>query len=296
MIHPVDSANAVNFYKNIQKQLANNLLADITPSVSNERGGKFTAKTITDGKYDTYWATEDSIITATIEFSLPEKKKINRMMLQEYIPLGQRVKSFTVEHRKNGKWFPVKLNEETTTIGYKRLLRFETINTDKVRINIIDSRACPCINNIEAYYAGETDEISFETDTKKLNSFPFKIQGISDNEILKATDGNDSTSCFIESDMIVIDFGEERTVSSFHYLPDQSEYNKGLIASYELLTSNDGQNIDKTITKGEFSNIKHNPILQSVYFTPVNTRYLFLRAVKMVNEGEPIGFSEIGIQ
>ena len=217
-------------------------------------------------------------------------------MLQEYIPLGQRVKSFTVEHRKNGKWFPVKLNEETTTIGYKRLLRFETINTDKVRINIIDSRACPCINNIEAYYAGETDEISFETDTKKLNSFPFKIQGISDNEILKATDGNDSTSCFIESDMIVIDFGEERTVSSFHYLPDQSEYNKGLIASYELSTSNDGQNIDKTITKGEFSNIKHNPILQSVYFTPVNTRYLFLRAVKMVNEGEPIGFSEIGIQ
>ena len=60
--------------------------------------------------------------------SIPEKKKINRMMLQEYIPLGQRVKTFSVEHRKNGKWFPVKLNEETTTIGYKRLLRFETIN------------------------------------------------------------------------------------------------------------------------------------------------------------------------
>ena len=37
-------------------------------------------------------------------------------------------------------------------------------------------------------------------------------------------------------------------------------------------------------------------MLQSVYFTPVNTRYLFLKAVKMINEGEPIGFSEIGIQ
>ena len=123
-----------------------------------------------------------------------------------------------------------------------------------------------------------------------------KIQGISDNEILKATDGNDSTSCFIKSNTVIIDFGEERVISSFHYLPDQSEYNKGLIALYELMTSNDGQNIDKTIAKGEFSNIKHNPILQSVYFTPVNTRYLFLKAVKMINEGEPIGFSEIGIQ
>ena len=62
------------------------------------------------------------------------------------------------------------------------------------------------------------------------------------------------------------------------------------------MTSNDGQNIDKTIAKGEFSNIKHNPILQSDYFTPVSTRYLFLKAVKMINVGEPIVFSEIGIQ
>ncbi len=58
-----------------------------------------------------------------------------------------------------GIWrFPVKLNEETTTVGYKRLLRFETVSTDKVRIRFTDARACLCINNIEAYYAGETSE------------------------------------------------------------------------------------------------------------------------------------------
>ena len=28
-------------------------------------------------------------------------------------PLGQRVKSFIVEYDKDGKWLPVKLNEET---------------------------------------------------------------------------------------------------------------------------------------------------------------------------------------
>ena len=50
------------------------------------------------------------------------------------------------------------------------------------------------------------------------------------------------------------------------------------------------------VTKGEFSNIKHNPILQSVYFTPVKARYVMLKAVKMVNEGETMGFAEIGIR
>ena len=53
--------------------------------------------------------------------------------------LGQRVQSFVVEYNKEGEWLPVKLNEETTTIGYKRLLRFEQVTTDKLRINFMES-------------------------------------------------------------------------------------------------------------------------------------------------------------
>jgi alpha-L-fucosidase len=50
------------------------------------------------------------------------------------------------------------------------------------------------------------------------------------------------------------------------------------------------------VKQGEFSNIKHNPILQSVYFTPVNARYISLKPTKMVNEGEQMGFAEIAIR
>lgn len=156
MVHPIDSANAVNFYKNIQNELANNLLAGITPTVSDERGGAYKAKAMTDGNYDTYWATNDGVISASMEFALSKATKVNRMMLQEYIPLGQRVKSFTVEYYNGSKWQPVTLDEETTTIGYKRLLRFKTVITDKLRVTIDDARACPTINNVEAYYADES--------------------------------------------------------------------------------------------------------------------------------------------
>ena len=295
LIHPTDSANAVNFHQNVQKQLAHNLLAGLSPKASDERGRTFSAKAVTDGDYDTYWATNDDVISATIEFDLPQAEKINRMMLQEYIPLGQRVKSFVVEYNQAGEWIPVKLNEETTTIGYKRLLRFETITTDKIRVRFTDSRACLCINNIEAYYAGETSD-TYTAKAAELKSYPFTLVGVDVEEAQKGMDKNDQTTCFINGNTLLIDLGEERTITSFHYLPDQSEYNKGLIAAYEISVGMDSNAVNQVVAKDEFSNIKSNPILQSVYFTPVKARYIQLKATRMIHDGEPMGLAEIGIQ
>lgn len=292
LIHPVDSANAVNFHKNVQAQLAHNLLAGITPKVSDERGGAFRAKAVTDGKYDTYWATKDNVIAATIEFTLPRAEKLNRLLLQEYIPLGQRVKSFIVEYQDGKQWIPVKLNEETTTIGYKRLLRFETVSTTKLRVRFTDSRACLCINNIEAYYAGDAVE-TYTVKAEELKSHSFTLVGIDVTEATKLQDKNNQTTCFVEGDELVIDLGEERSISTFRYLPDQSEYNKGLISAYELSVGADAASINQVVAQGEFSNIKHNPILQSVFFVPVSARYIKLKAVRMVNPNERMGLAEI---
>ena len=295
LIHPTDSANAVNFHQNVQKQLAHNLLTGLSPKASDERGKTFSAKAVTDGEYDTYWATNNGVNSATIKFDLPQTEKINRMMLQEYIPLGQRVKSFVVEYNQEGEWLPVKLNEETTTIGYKRLLRFETVTTDKIRVRFTDSRACLCINNIEAYYAGETSD-TYTAKAEELKSYPFTLIGVDVEEAQKCMDKNNQTTCFINGNTLLIDLGEERTITSFHYLPDQSEYNKGIISSYEISVGTDSNAVNQVVAKDEFSNIKNNPILQSVYFTPVNARYVQLKATRMIHDGEPIGLAEIGIQ
>ena len=295
LIHPTDSANAVNFHKNIQKQLEKNLLAGLSPKASDERGKAFSAKAVTDNDYDTYWATNDDVTSATIEFDLPQPEKINRMMLQEYIPLGQRVKSFVVEYNQEGEWLPVKLNEETTTVGYKRLLRFETITTDKLRVRFTDSRACLCINNIEAFYAGATSDTYFAK-AEELKSFPFTLSGVDTEEAQKCMDKNDQTACFVNGNTLLIDLGEERTITSFHYLPDQSEYNKGVIAAYEISVGMDSNAVNQVVAKDEFSNIKNNPILQSVYFTPLKARYVQLKATRMIHDGEPLGLAEIGIQ
>lgn len=152
LIHPTDSACAVRFHQEIERQLSKDLLAGIVPAVSDERGKPYTAEALTDGKYDTYWATTDSVSSAVVEFKLPAVTSADCLMLQEYIPLGQRVQAFSVECLVDGKWQPVDTGgEATTTIGYKRLIRFKRLLISGLRIRLEKARGPLCLNNMALY-------------------------------------------------------------------------------------------------------------------------------------------------
>ena len=115
------------------------------------------AHLIGDNHYDNYWATDDTVTTAWVELIFNETQTFNRVMLQEYIPLGQRVEKFHIEvEDKNGHWRTI---AEETTIGYKRLVLTETVTTEKVRIVIDQSRACIVMNRVGLFldnvYQGE---------------------------------------------------------------------------------------------------------------------------------------------
>lgn len=295
LIHPVDSANAVRFHEMIQQQLKTNLVAGMTPKVSNERGGDFVASALTDDNFDTYWATEDGVTTADIEFSFDTPTRMNRMMLQEYIPLGQRVKAFVVEYLDKDTWLPVKLNEETTTIGYKRLLRFETVETKGIRIRITDARGPLCLSSVGVYDAGNVSD-SFVEKVEDIESLPYLLPDVKADEAAKASDKQAQTTCFVEGDRLLIELQEERLVSSLHFLPDQGEPNKGLIANYEIRVGVSKDAVNQLVKSGEFSNIQNNPVMQSVFFTPVKARYIELKATRMIRAGEPMGFAELGMK
>ena len=295
LIHPVDSANAVRFHEMIQQQLKTNLVAGMTPKVSNERGGDFVASALTDDNFDTYWATEDGVTTADIEFSFDTPTRMNRMMLQEYIPLGQRVKAFVVEYLDKDTWLPVKLNEETTTIGYKRLLRFETVETKGIRIRITDARGPLCLSNVGVYDAGNVSD-SFVEKVEDIESVPYLLPDVKAEEAAKASDKQAQTTCLVEGDRLLIDLQEERMVSSLHFLPDQGEPNKGLIANYEIRVGVSKDAVNQLVKSGEFSNIQNNPVMQSVFFTPVKARYIELKATRMIRAGESMGFAELGVK
>lgn len=297
LINPIDSANAVNFHKLIQRELGNNLVAGMKPKVSNERGGQFAAQALTDGSWDTYWATSDGVTSADITFTFKKAQKMNRIMLQEYIPLGQRVKKFAVEWLdKNGTWKAVEQGEETTTIGYKRLLRFLTVETKGLRVRILDSRGPICMNNMGVYYGGEDAQLTWSPASVAIKSVPFSLKGFDEAQLTKVVDRNPATVLFADKNELLIDLGRDTKVSTLMYLPDQSENRHGLIHSYTLTACKADGTDEHVLSSGEFSNIQNNPVLQTITFEPATTRYLKLKADRMVNDGEQIGVAELGVK
>lgn len=153
-IHPLDSARIMEWRHTLDEQFKTDLLSGIKPKVGNTRGTDFRAAYITDGDWDTYWATEDTVKTGTVEFAFDRVTPVNRLLLQEYIPLGQRVAKFGIEYLDTlGAWQPVETQDTMTTVGYKRIIRFETTAARGLRVNFLESRGPLCINNIEAYLA-----------------------------------------------------------------------------------------------------------------------------------------------
>ena len=104
---------------------------------------RFSPSNLIDGDPATYWAADDGVTQASIEFTLPEKETFNRIRIDEYIALGQRVKSFEVDYHDGTSW---KLLGKGTTINAHRILRTDTVTTDRVRLRITDAFACPVIS------------------------------------------------------------------------------------------------------------------------------------------------------
>jgi len=147
LIHENDEKAALAFADEVKKALVVNLALKRKVSASNVRGNAkhFAAAMVVDGNKNSYWATDDTVKTASLTIDFEKPTKFNRFLAQEYIRLGQRVKAFTIEALVDGNWTEL---AKATTIGYKRLLRFPSVTATKVRFNITDAKSSPVICNI----------------------------------------------------------------------------------------------------------------------------------------------------
>jgi alpha-L-fucosidase len=150
LIHENDVAALKGWRKILDTELSKNLALDASAFATSHRGNSktFKARNVTDNDKETYWATDDDVTSASIELNLLSEQQVKYVVLQEYIKLGQRIKKFTIEVFADNAW---KMVAEGTTIGYKRIVKIDPVKTGRVRVNFIESKACPVISTIEVY-------------------------------------------------------------------------------------------------------------------------------------------------
>ncbi len=148
-LNSVDSLRLMEFRAALDKIFESDLAEGSKAEANVTRGRNFKAQNILNDEYDSYWAAPDGITEASLTIDLGGEKTFNRVVLQEYVPLGQRIKSFNVEAQTaDGGWTRI---ASETTIGYKRIVLTENTTASKVRVNITGAYACPVLNGFALY-------------------------------------------------------------------------------------------------------------------------------------------------
>jgi alpha-L-fucosidase len=122
--------------------------AKLTATATRGTGREFGAARVNDGDARTYWATSDGVTTGAIELAFASPTRFDRLVLQEFIRLGQRIEAWRAEAQVDGAWVPV---AEGTTVGYKRIARFAPVTTRRLRVTITKARACPTLATLGVY-------------------------------------------------------------------------------------------------------------------------------------------------
>ena len=148
LIHENDICSLQGMTRILSETFQNNLLKSAQISSGD-------VALLTDGVLETCW--QGNRKNDRIEVSFDKKQVFDRLLLQENITEGQRVESFVLECWIDDQW---KVVAEGTTIGYKRILRFDPVETEKGRLVIRNSRDFPQIAEMGFYKASEEESIN----------------------------------------------------------------------------------------------------------------------------------------
>lgn len=196
----------------------------------------------------------------------------NTILLQEDIAKGQRIEAFTVEALKDNEWKEI---AQGTTIGYKRLLRVDDQQAEKLKITIKSTRAAANLLKAGAFYAAPVENTEAVNNWNTLPRDNWKK---------------------VSAQPLVVDLGKTVTLKAFTYAPADQKAKPSMAFKYTLYISKDGKQWKEIPTSGEFSNIVNNPIPQTVQFGKQETgRYLKLMATTPDGGKATVELNELGV-
>ena len=148
LIHENDTKRLYELNNYIRNTFSNNFLMESKTYFNNT---SHPINKLIDNKISTMCPFKTKL-NNVIEISLNENKIVDIFKISENINLGQRVKKFRFQALVDDIWVTI---EEGTTIGSKRLIKFDPIDIKKLKFTIIDSKDIPMISEIGIYKSYE---------------------------------------------------------------------------------------------------------------------------------------------
>ena len=206
-------------------------------------------------------------------YQLKPKSEINVVMLREDISKGQRMEASTVEALTADGWKEI---AKGTTVGYKRLIRIPAVEARQLRVKVDACRLAANISEVAAYYARPLEESAAKENWNDLPRTAWKQ---------------------VTATPLVIDLGKAVDMTGFVYAPANAEAKPTMAFRYKFYISTNGRDWKEVPTTGEFSNIMHNPVPQTVSFgNKVSARYIKLDATTPDATPARVDLKEIGIR
>ncbi|MDZ7689918.1 MAG: alpha-L-fucosidase [Balneolaceae bacterium] len=145
--HPNDVERLYAFSERIEQIFDDNLAANVQTSSSSE-SQIHSARNATDGNWQSFWMPSNSDAPAELTLHFEEPRQVNHILLQEYIPSGQRIAKFKISALIEGGWQQI---AEGTTVGHKRILNIKSVTANGIRITIEKSYGMLRINEIKLF-------------------------------------------------------------------------------------------------------------------------------------------------
>jgi alpha-L-fucosidase len=307
-IHENDVASLRGFRAIIDRIFSTDLASGAKASASSVRGGdpRFEAARAIDGDRDTYWCTDDRAPASELVLDLGKPTAFNVVSLREYLPLGQRVDAWALDHWTDGRWAEFGKGE---AIGNRRLWRGAEIRTDRVRLRITAAAACPAISEFALHR--EPPEIRIAATQQAASEGMPKtgwraISATSEaphGTAALAIDGDPKTLWQAAGGSggdappqdLIIDLAKPTRIRGIIYVPRTDARPCGLVDKFAVFVSRDGTNWGEPVASGEFGNMLANPIVQEARIEPAaNARFLRFRALRTA-DGQPPTAAEIGL-
>ena len=158
MLQAEDVAALHSFGAYRRATFGKNLAARAKATASNVRGNDRTygAANLLDGRGETYWATDDAVLTAEATLDLGRAATFSVIRLREAIRLGQRIDAVAVDRWDAGRWEPL---ATATSIGARRLIRLDRpVTATRLRVRVTQASGSPALTEF-ALFAEPADAI-----------------------------------------------------------------------------------------------------------------------------------------